>query len=276
VATLSTRKQIRRRVGRLTGDMILLVATSAGTTTTLIDALNLNQETNSLINRLGYVSGGTALNLNKTARVSGNTKSTQTLTFTPALTSATAALDEMELWNERDEGITPKDVNDLINDAILDAGEQGVVPVLGTEAAFARDSPIISVNAAWEAVTGVDWEDDAGIWHPIPRADLRFDRIQRQVEILNWSRELADAHMVRVRGANVPGALTADTGTGSETSVDFEWITHHVAAQAMGLRLAKAFDTKMVEGLMLKLEAKANQLRPKNTIRLRGAYWRLG
>ena len=256
--------------------MLLCVATSAGTTTTLIDNAQLNTENNSLLNRVGYFSGGTANNLGKTVRVTGNTKSSQTVTFTPAVPSATATDDELELWNQRDEGVTPKDVNDLINDAIADVAELGAVSALSSEETFDYNDPLIVVNAAWEAVTAVEWEDDDGIWYPVPKADLRVDRYQRQVELIGRARMLADGRQVRVRGANIPTAFTADTGAGGETTVDFEWITHAVAAAVLGMRLESAYDRKDVEGRLLQLQAIADSRRPKNTLRLRGGYWRMG
>lgn len=273
MATLSTRKAIRRRVGKLCGDMDLLVATASGTTSTLIDEINGHRQDNSLVERVGVFSGGTAGNLGDVVRVTGNVRSSSTVAFTPTLSDATAVGDELELWNRRDQGVTPQEVNDLINDAIADVGEQSPLPVLSSSAAFDYDSPAISVDAAWEAVTGVDWQDDLGLWHPVPSADLRVDRIQRSVEILGRSRELAGGRNVRVRGANVPTSLSADSAT---TSVDFEWITHHVAVQCLGIMREKAFDTKSIDGNLLRLEQKAMAIRPKNRLYLKGRYWRMG
>jgi hypothetical protein len=272
VATLSTRKSIRRNVGRLTGDMDLFIATASGTTTTLADAVNGNRQDNSLVERLGIFSAGTAGNLGSIVRVTANVRSTQTLTFTPAVAGSTAAADELELWNRRDQGVSPRDVNDLINDAIAAVGEQAPLPALDTETAFDFDDPLISVPAAWEAVTGVDWEDDLTLWHPVPRADIRVDRVQRTVELMGRSRELASGRMVRVRGANMAVALTTDSDT---TSVNFEWICAYTAVQVLYIMREKSFDSKEIDGKLLKLDSDAKILRPKNVLTLRGSYWRL-
>lgn len=272
MATLSTRKSIRRNVGHLTGDMDLFVASASGSTTTFVSAVNGNRQDNSLNERLGIFSAGTANNIGSIVRVTANVRSTQTITFTPAVASSTAAADELELWNRRDQGVSPRDVNDLINDAIAAVGEQAPIPALDSEVAFDFDDPLISVPAAWEAVTGVEWEDDLTIWHPVPRADIRVDRVQRKVELKGRSRELASGRMVRVRGANMAVALSADTDT---TSVNFEWICAYVAVQVLWVMREKAFDVKEIDGKLLSLDRDAKLLRPKNALRLRGAYWRL-
>jgi hypothetical protein len=252
--------------------MDLFVASATGTTTTLIDTVNGNRQDNSLNERIGIFSGGTAGNLGDIVRVSGNTRSTQTITFTPTLSDATAALDELELWNRRDQGVSPRDVNDLINDAIVDVGEQSPIPALDSEVAFDFDDPLISVPAAWEAVTGVEWEDDLTLWHPVPRADIRVDRVQRKVELMGRSRELASGRMVRVRGANMAVALASDSDT---TSVNFEWICKYVSVHVLYMMREKAFDTREIDGKLLKLDADSAMTRPKNVLHLRGAYWRL-
>lgn len=257
--------------------MILCTATAAGTTTTFIDTLNLYAESRLMDGRQGIFSGGTSANLGSIVRVTSSDKTTTTITFTPAVSSATAEDDELELWNERDEGITPGVIHRLINEAITSIMEKSPTP--STSAAFTWDAtaPVIelddlAIGSVWEAITGVDWQDDDDIWHPIPSADMRVDRHARTLEIRDRSRWLADGYSVRVRGATLPTPLTGESAT---TPVDFEWITHHVAAQALGIRLEKAYDRKDVEGRMLYLQQRADQLRNKVVLRLQGRFWRL-
>jgi hypothetical protein len=173
-------------------------------------------------------------------------------------------------------------VHALINDAISDVVEQSPTPVTSDAFEFVSTSPVIDIDLLelatvvdgtnWEVFIGLDWQDDYDIWHPIPSADLRVDRYARTVEIRNRSRFLADGYYLRARGANLPAALSTDSST---TSVDFEWITHHVAAQALGIRLEKAYDRKDVEGRMLYLQQRADMVRPKTSLRLKGRFWRL-
>lgn len=262
--------------------MVLCKATAAGSTTEFTDALNLYVESRLMDGRQGIFSGGTANNLGSIVRITDSDKATQTITFTPAVASATATLDELELWNERDEGITPDAIHNLINDAISDVLENAPVPV--TSDAFTWDaySPVIEIDdlevsevadgVNWEVITGVDWQDEDDIWHPVPSADMRIDRHSRTLELRDRSRWLAEGFNVRVRGANLPTALATDSAT---TAVDFEWITHQVAAQALGIRLEKAYDRKDVEGRMLYLQQRADQLRNKSRLYIRGRFWRL-
>ena len=267
--------------------MILVKATANGTTTTITDVLNLNHQNSILVNRQGIFSGGTAANLGRVVRIESNAVSTQTATFTPTMPSATQTGDELELWNERDEGITPDAVNDLINEAILDVSETSPTPVTSDAFTFAWGEPVIDVDTlevndvvngnVWEAITGVDYydndeEEDGYVWHRIDSADLRIDRLARTIEIRNRPRSLADSKLVRVHGANLPQTLSADSDT---TPVNFEWITNHVAAIALGMRLEKAYDSKSVEGNMLRLQQRADTLRPRTLLRLRGRFWRL-
>jgi hypothetical protein len=262
--------------------MVLCKATATGSTTEFTDALNLYVESRLMDGRQGIFSGGTALNLGRIVRITDSDKLTQTITFTPAVPTATLALDELELWNERDEGITPGAVHNLIDDAIADITENAPVPVTSDAFDFASAAPVIQIDdlevdelvdgANWEAITGVDWQDEEDIWHPIPSAELRVDRHARTLELRDRARWQAEGRAIRVRGANLPQALATDAAS---TSVNFEWITHQVAAQAMGIRLEKAYDRKDVEGRMLYLQQRADQLRAKSRLYLRGRFWRL-
>ncbi len=266
--------------------MLLCTATGNGTTLTFIDTLNLNHEQSILVNRQGIFSGGTANNLARVVRVESNVKASQTLTFTPAVPSSTAIGDELELWNERDEGVTPAAVNDLINDAILDALEFSPTPITSDAFSFAYADNIIDIDTQvkvatvvdgtnWEVITGVDRRmgDDADFnWVKIDSADLEVDRYARTITIKGQNRALADTMQIRVRGANLPVILSTDAAT---TSLSFEWITHHVAAQCLGIRLEKAYNRKDIEGRLLQLQARADAIRPKTNLRLRGRFWRL-
>ncbi|MCC6382647.1 MAG: hypothetical protein IT304_09050, partial [Dehalococcoidia bacterium] len=272
LATLSTRLQIRRRVGRLPGDMPLCTATAAGSETTFTDALHLAHEPKLLLARLGLFSGGTEANLGRIVRATDNVKSTQTLTFTPAVPVATAEGDVLELWNERDEGISPALVNELIDEAIRDAAGRTPQPVTGAAQDFIADANVLAIDASWEAFTGAEWKDECGNWRKIDAADLRVDRYARTVTIDGRHRSLADQHQIRLRGANLPEALASDD---AETAIDFEWITHHVAAQALGYRLEHAYDRKEVEGRLLQLQQRADAVRPKIQLTLPGRFWRL-
>jgi hypothetical protein len=285
VATLSTRKSIRRRAGRLTGDLLLCTATSSSTTTTFIDVLNLNHENSIFRNRQGIFSGGTSANLGRVVRVESNDKSTQTLTFTPAAASIPAVGDELELWNERDEGVTPSTVNEMISDAITDLGDFAIQPVTSDSVSFDFDSHIIAIDdlevdestdgVNWEAITGVDWrdgDDETFAWNKVDSADLEIDRYARTITIKGRHRRLLDGSLVRVRGANTATALSVDSDT---TAVNFEWLTHQVAAGIIRHRMERAHNAKELEPRLMELQNKADLLRGRVSLKLKGRFWRL-
>jgi hypothetical protein len=267
--------------------MLLCTATANASTTTFTDTLNLNHEQSILVNRQGIFSGGTASNLERVVRVASNVKSTQTLTFTPAVPEATAIADELELWNERDEGVTPAAIHELINDAILDLGEHAPVPVTSDSFTFSANSPEIDIDLLevgevvdgtnWEIITGVDWkpadtDDTTFAWVRVDSPDFHVDRYARTITIRGQHLWLCDSMQMRVRGANIPSILDEDADT---TPVNFEWLTHQVAAQALGLRLEKAYDRRDVEGRLLQLQQRADNLRGRVNLRLKGRIWRL-
>jgi Ni,Fe-hydrogenase I large subunit len=270
--------------------MLLCTATDNGTTTTFIDTLNLNHEISILRNRHGIFSGGTAANLERVVRVESNVKSTQTITFTPAVPSTTAIADELELWNQRDEGITSDVVHDTLNDAIADVYEYSPVPVTADAFTFDSASPIIDIDLLevatvvdgtnWEAITRVEYRatsDDPDVtysWIKLPSDDsnIDVDRNARTITLKGRARYLADGNSVRIHGANISGSLTIDSST---TQVNAEWLAHEVAARVLYVRLEKAFDRKDLDITRAGLQAKADALRPRAFLRLRGRYWRL-
>jgi hypothetical protein len=269
--------------------MLFCIATANASTTTFTDALNLNHEQSILLGRQGIFSGGTATNLERIVRVSGNVKATQTITFTPAVPTSTGIADELELWNQRDEGLAPNVINDLINDAIADVYENAPVPVVSDSITFDRNDPIIDVDTDillatvadgenWEVVTGVEWRpltsdtDITYVWQKVPRADIAVDRDARTISLLNRAPLYCDGNEVRVRGANVSGSLSTDDST---TQVNAEWLALQVSANALSIRLEKAYDRKDLDITRASLQQRADMVRPRTVLRLPGAYWRL-
>lgn len=224
----TTRQALRQAIGRLTGDMLKCTATSAGTQTTLIDAINLYRGDGSLEGRVGWFASGTAGNLYSTVRVTGNTRSTTTVTFTPAVASNTAASDVLELWNERGQGYLPADVNSAINDAIALVAEQNTTPDEAEIADFDADDPYLTIPSTWEFFGGVRYQDGDSLWHDIPITPFTVDvDIQnRQLRLKGEIAQQADTRTVRLFGDIASTALTSDT---QSTGVNAYWLTHHAA-----------------------------------------------
>lgn len=109
----TTRATLRQAVGRSL-KMRKSEATSGGTTTTLISSLLPGGDDEHNGHWIVLHDGN---NSGHIARVTDYVASTNTLTFTPAATTATADGDTFELWKPE---FDPADANDFINDAIRD------------------------------------------------------------------------------------------------------------------------------------------------------------
>lgn len=219
---------LRRTIGRRTGDLDILEATASGTTDTLIDALNAPLETNTWRGRLGYFSGGTVANLYRTVRVTGNDKSTQTVTFTPAAPSNTAAGDTLELYNKDGQGPTVRHIHDTINYCIESVSKGVLTEAVSTPVAFSSDSPVLTIPGTWRRLTAVEIYVDEE-WEVVSEADWTetVDRQAYTVRLDNYPRYRADNNTVRLRGGIAAGQLTADTDT---TLVDTEWLVNQAVA----------------------------------------------
>ena len=233
----TTRLALRRYVGRLTRQALICTATGNGTTQTFTDAINLPDPDDTLIGRIGWVSGGTAGNLYSTIRVTDNVQSTNTITFTPALSQSTATGDVIELWNDLDQGVTPAEVHDLINLAIESVADSFPIPAVDTEEVFSQDDPELDIPATWRWLEGLEYQeysadpDVEGKWKFIwDDKFLYVDKANRVVRVKKpWCYKLNTLN-VRLRGATRPSTLSSDTAT---TYVDAEWIARQVAYQIL-------------------------------------------
>lgn len=268
-----TRATLRRAVGRLMGDVLVLSCTANGTTTTAIDTVSLAVENAGLTGRQLYVFQSAAgANQGLTRRVSGNTKSTATLTFTPALPSATTAGDVLELFSERGIGPGPTEIHEAINRAIEAARDSHVTQALATPVALEWSSPIVSIPSTWTFFAGAEWQDHEGLWRKVAPADLKLDAVARTVEFKNRMRWLADQQQVRLRGYLPPAALASDTeGTG----VDAEWIANQAAAELWMASAHRQIDPAGAERKAQYFQGKADALRPKTRTRPQGTFMRL-
>jgi hypothetical protein len=229
----ATRQALRQEIGRLTGDMLKCTATANGTTTTLIDKLRGYRGDGKLAGRIGWVAAGTAANLYSMIRVTGNVRSTFTISFTDtALTSSTATGDVIELWNADGMGFYPDDVNSEINAAIAAVSGLTTAPDEEEVASFDADDPVLTIPADWEFFGGVRWldttETTTGVWKEIEANDFNLDIDVRNREVRLKGEIARRVHdkTTRLYGDVASTALAVDTDA---TSVDAEWLTHYVA-----------------------------------------------
>lgn len=271
VTAASTRAQVRRSIGRLIGDLVVCTATETpqgNGTSTFVDALNLAVENNSLVGRrVWYAQAYHGANRGLSRRVSENSKSNTWIRLAPTLPATTVAGDVIELWNERDLGPTPEEVNEQINGAIAAVTDAALLETVGAEESFDREAPVLEVDADWSFFSGADWKDDRGIWHMVPPADIRVDVANRTVELRNRSSRVASGRKVRLRGQGSALPLTDDA---QSTPVDAEWITYQAAANLLIAMSHRAHDPASVERKAQYFQTLADARRPKTRARFAG------
>lgn len=265
----ATRKDLRRAVGDKTGEVLVLTATTAGTTSTFTDVVRLlDREDNavSLVNRLGLFSGGTVENLGHECRVTAFAKTTRTLTFAPESPAAVMAGDELEVWSNwaRFGGVSA--LHRFINEAIASVADFTGEQVYDAAQAFVASAPELAIPVGWNEFSGVDREDRNGRWHEIPPKQLRVRKGLRTVELLHPACRLAHLHNVRLWGYAPAPALVNDT---SETNVDREWLVETVSsAMRLGLswrssdRAAEERLANFWKGVSVELRRKLGGSRP--------------
>lgn len=265
---MATRAYIRRRVGTMTRQAKVVTATAVGTTTTLVDAISLNDPTGRLVGRIGWVCSGDPNNVSRAFRVTANSQPDTNLTFTPALPTATQIGDEVELWNELDQGVTPMFVNEAINTAIEYVRDAYPILVLDDEQAFDRAEPVITIPESWRYFTGVEMETTGGLWRPFTQKQFRVRKFERTVELVNGAQNLAHNLNIRLIGATVPDDLSDDD---DETVIDTEWLIKQVSALVfLNIAYANA-DGQAIERYTGSMEQAANDVRLKARSRMEGA-----
>ena len=183
------------------------------------------------------------------------------------LSGITTTGDVVELWNERDLGPTPEEINDKINSCIASVADLTVMEAVSAEATFDSAAPVVTLPATWSVFSGADWKDDRSIWHQVPPADLRIDVPNRTVEIRNRTGRVASGRKVRFRGQASSLPLTQDT---ESTAVDAEWLTYQAASNALISMSHRAHDPAQVERKAQYFQTLADSRRPKTRARFAG------
>lgn len=259
----------RRALGEL-GDLRLLTATATGTTTTLIDTVNLWGEPGHYAGRLAYVASGTVANLGQTRLVNGSSQSAMSLTFAAALPAATQAGDEVELVNTFGMGWTFEDVHHAINASIAEARDYGLVPLTedSTDAfdqAGTREVPLPETWTHIERVQYLDPSTDHVV--NIRRANVHgangwaVDHANRSVLISGEQAYRADTAVIRLHGYGQPEPLETDS---DETSLDPEWLMLKVCSRML-LNVVRSRSAADTQGQGLYYADKADKLRARLT-----------
>mgnify|MGYP006189670299 CR=1 FL=1 len=274
------RKELRRSVMRELGDMRVLTATAAGTTTTLIDEANLYGEPGTYAGRLAYFSGGTAANLGLTRPVNGSSQADMAIIFSYALPAATAVGDEAELVNTYGMGWTFEDVHSAINSTIEEARSYGSVPVsedIAVEFDEAGDRTV-AIPDTFVGINAVQYVDSV-TGHPvnIRRANVlgsngwAVDHANREILINGGQAYRAHEQVIRLYGYGDPAPLTDDD---DETALDPEWLHLKVCGRLL-LNPMRSRQGQDVQGQGLYYSDKADRLRARLTPLFGPSYVRL-
>ncbi len=260
-----TLAQLRKRVAQRFGDYLLLTGTTNGTTTTFIDARNINTGTEDMTGRAILFSDGSV------SRITAQVDATSTITFTPAVSNANLveAADTAEVFNKRGKGFLPSEYRDAINAAINDAYPLGLIEVTDeTSAAFDATVPEVTVDTSLVYVHTVEWEDGDGFWTTIPQATKTnqqgwiADGASGQIRLLGRHADVADGYLLRTVGYGRQDVLTSDSDS---CVLNAEWIVeracYHLALSAID---RDQMFGQMVNVFMQQSERKRGRLRTLN------------
>ena len=258
-------RTLRRHVGRLLNDLTVLTATQTGLDTKLYDARNLTAGDDIWRGNHLYFVEGTADNLGELRRSSASSRSERSISWQEALPAPTAAGDVVEAWNKRGTGWHPLDVNAAINDVIVFKGDHTLnVPTVATATdPFDRESPVVTVPTSLLRIFAVEYTDDDGLWHSVPRSNsiggygYYVNRGQGTVTLSGGDLlYAADGYSVRFRGYGRLPELTSDD---DETELYPEWVALEAASQLLWQGID---DDRNRERLWGPMVARADAVRP--------------
>lgn len=176
VDTDYSREELRRAVADRFGDLTQIVATatsSGGTTDHIIDVINVSAASEHFNGRqfICTKSTGSPSNLGQIARITATSDNQGKLTVTPHFASHPVTGDEFDVFNRRGIGFTIAEYNRAINSAIRDAYPLGVIPaVITLTSSFDDDVNTYDIGNNVVEIWKVEWQDDDGDWHAIPKA----------------------------------------------------------------------------------------------------------
>ena len=223
-----TRRDIRRRVLSRLGDLIVVTATSVGTTTTLIDARNLVGEPDAYRGRFIRFTGGTVANIGEIRYISGSARASRTITLDEALPAIVAVGDQAEIANMHGTGYRFQDVDMAIDAAFEAAADFALEPVSYTVGTFDEDTPYIDIPPTWSAISGVEWQDpDTLVWNRMAYHHRKYgdgwtlDRPSMRVYISGATQARVDQASIRLIGQQRPATPVDDDDV---SGVNSEWI----------------------------------------------------
>ena len=198
-----TRAGIRQAIGDHLGCLTIGTASSASDTVTLKDTINLFGGDDEYIGSWIHITDATD-NTTNIRRITDYTSSTNTLTFSPALSFNVASGDSYELWHQE---FDPNRVNRIINDVIVELSDKVLVPDEDTSLYGDLNQQIytipdnISMISKLQYRSHVDDEElndaSSGKWTAGTHTTVSSDTVQyregnNSLNLLNASSSIAD------------------------------------------------------------------------------------
>lgn len=264
-------RELRRAVGQRSGDMLLLQASSPGTTTMLSDRNNLWLPDHVTKGRMALFMNGA--NAGEKRVVTAGTQATTSIEWGVPLLAPVAQGDAAELWRKRGQGYDPiADVNAAINHNIRIASEYTWTDaVVAIPSDFDIATGSVSIPGDVRVIAAVEYEDAAGHWAEIPlagsidAAGWSLNRGNRTIELNGPYAAMANRRALRLRVQQDLALLSTDTDT---TTASFEWLVAQTCADLLGMSYSRQEEDR---GLFNRWQAAmrdAEQKRPSMVLRL--------
>ncbi len=214
------------------GDSFEFEATG-GTSTTLVDTLNIPQGSHSFTRRqLLFISGTYA---GEARVITATTPGSFTVTFSPALGGAVSAGDMAVCINAHGGGPSILEIKRQINAAIANSYPLARTPLVSSNLTVDMDVPTLTVPDSMDEVYAVEWLDDDGIvWSDIPSNGMRggsgwwFNQPEGVITLFEQTASMFDGYTVRLRGeGRHPELANMD----DETTLDHGWLVAEAAYQ---------------------------------------------
>ncbi len=265
---LTTRAEIRRRAARRLDDLVRLQATEAGTSSTLIDTINMSMGNEDLVRRQIVFTDPTFAPAR--AVVTSHAHSDSTISFNPPLGGSTSTTTTCDLFNKRGMGFSIMEYDDAINSAIDDSFPIARTIVESTTTTFNDASPTLSVGADTDDIYDVLWQDGDGEWRSVPAAEYEgysgwYSRPYDEAVVVSGGvRNAMAGRSVKVIGYGKHPQLTTDTAT---TALHPEWLVARVCYHLclMGLnRDATGMRAKQVLTFQQESESRLTLIRTRH------------
>lgn len=230
----NSRRRLRQDVARELNDLLIVTATSTGTTTQFNDPINANVPNYSLTGREIYFISGTANNIGKSRIINGSTQATGAITWFPALPSGTASGDVAEIHNFRGQGWSVDEKHAAIQRALDDASHSFWRTYREQlTSAFDQASPLLTIPTDYYAINRVEYQEDTDEWVQVPPADDSgspgwwVERGLYEIRIGGMWKYRMDNQPVRITGYKAFQILSSDNAV---TDCNPEWVIQQACA----------------------------------------------